>query len=65
VRPPYEGHLWLIDEFLTWLAGGPTPATVLDDNIKTAAMLFGAIEASRSSQVVDVGAMLRSVLDKT
>jgi predicted dehydrogenase len=58
VRPPYEGHQWLIDEFLTWLEGGPTPATVLDDNIKTAAMLFGAIEASRLNQSIDIPAML-------
>jgi len=60
VRPPYEGHLWLIDEFLNWLGGGPTPATVLDDNIKTAAMLFGAIEASQSGQVVDVEEMVKA-----
>ncbi|MGH2458924.1 MAG: Gfo/Idh/MocA family protein [Chloroflexota bacterium] len=59
VRPPYEGHLWLIDEFLTWLDGGPTPATVIDDNLKTTAMLYGAIEASRTNQTVDVEAMAR------
>lgn len=59
VRPTYEGHLWLIDEFLTWLDGGPTPATVIEDNIKTTAMLFGAIEASRRNQTIDVEAMAR------
>ena len=59
VHPTYEGHLWLIDEFLTWLDGGPTPPTVIEDNIKTTAMLFGAIEASRLNQTVDVEAMAR------
>ena len=58
VKPTWEGHNYLIDEFLHWLDGGPTPATVIDDNIKTAAMLHAAIEASRSGQTVDVAAML-------
>ncbi len=57
-KPKWEGHNYLIDEFVTWLEGGPTPATVIDDNIKTAAMLFGAIEASRTKRTVDVEAML-------
>jgi len=60
-KPTYEGHFWLVDEFLTWLDGGPVPDTVLDDNIKSTAMLFGAIEASRTEQVVDVDAMVREV----
>ncbi len=55
----YLGHNRLIDEFLTWLDGGPVPATVIDDNIKTMAMVFAAIEASRSNRVVDVVEMLR------
>jgi len=58
VRPIWEGHNYLIDEFLTWLDGGPPAATVIDDNIKTAAMLFAAIEASASGQTIDVAAML-------
>jgi len=58
-KPRYEGHVWLVDEFLTWLDGGPAPDTVLADNIKTAAMLFAAIEASRTESVVDVEAMVR------
>jgi predicted dehydrogenase len=58
VRPEWEGHNHQIDEFLKWLDGGPTPETVLDDNLKSNAMLFGAIEASRTGQPVDVEAML-------
>lgn len=60
LTPTYQGHPWLIDEFLTWLDGGPTPATVIDDNIKTVAMVFAAIEASRTNQVVDVAEMVRA-----
>jgi predicted dehydrogenase len=58
LSPTYQGHLWLIDEFLTWLDGGPTPATVIDDNIKSVAMVFAAIEASRTNQVVNVAEMV-------
>lgn len=61
VRPTYEGHNWLINEFLDWLDGGPTPATVIDDNIKSVAMVFAAIEASRTEQFVDVEAMVGAV----
>ena len=52
--PTYEGHAWIVDEFLTWLDGGPPPATTLDDNIRTAAMIFGAIESARIGASVDV-----------
>jgi predicted dehydrogenase len=58
IEPRYPGHQWIVDEFLTWLEGGPTPATVIDDNIKSVAMVFGAIEASRTGQSVNVAAML-------
>jgi len=54
----YEGHNALIDQFLTWLDGGPEPPTVLADNIKSAAMIFGAIRASETNQVVDVAALV-------
>jgi predicted dehydrogenase len=57
-RPTWEGHTYIVNEFLDWLDGGPTPATVLDDNLKTAAMLFAAIEASRAENTVDVEAMI-------
>lgn len=62
VKPPYEGHNWLINEFLDWLDGGPTPATVFDDNLKSVAMVFAAIEASRTEQFVDVAAMVQEVV---
>lgn len=58
LKPDYEGHPWIGREFLDWLDGGATPATVIDDNLKTNAMLFAAIEASRSGTVVNVAAMV-------
>lgn len=61
IRPEYDGHTWLIDEFLTWLDGGRTPDTVLDDNMKSVAVVFAAIEASRTNRAVDVEQMMKEV----
>jgi len=59
---PWDGHNAIIYQFLEWLDDGPIPPTVISDNIKTAAMLFGAIEASATNQTVDVVAKVQSVL---
>jgi len=53
-----QGHAWIVAEFLDWLDGGPAPATTLEDNIRTAATIFGAIEAARTGQTVDVQQMV-------
>src|SRR5262249_9202658 len=57
-----EGPHWLVNEFLDWLDGGPTPDTVVDENLKSAVMVFAAIEASRTNQVMDVEAMVQAAL---
>jgi len=59
---PWDGHNAIICQFLDWLDGGPEPPTVLSDNMKTAAMLFGAVEASETNQSVDVAAKVQRVL---
>jgi predicted dehydrogenase len=58
VRPEHEGHNAIIDQFLIWLEGGPAPVTVIEDNIRSAAMLYGAVRASEGNCVVDVAAMV-------
>jgi NagD protein len=58
VRLEREGHVAVIGQFLDWLDGGPAPPTAIEDNIKSTAMLFAAIDASATSQTVDVTAML-------
>jgi hypothetical protein len=58
VRLEREGHVAVIGQFLDWLDGGPLPPTAIEDNLKSNAMLFGAIEASARNQVVDVSAMV-------
>jgi predicted dehydrogenase len=58
VREQWEAHTAIVDQFLTWMEGGPAPETRLEDNIKSAAMLFGAIDASQRGAAVDVTAKL-------
>jgi predicted dehydrogenase len=60
-----EGHAAVIGQFLDWLDGGSPPATVIDDNLHSTAMLFGAIEASARSHVVDVAAMVAEAIETT
>jgi predicted dehydrogenase len=62
VYPRWEGHMAIVAQFLDWLDGGETPATVLEENLKSAAMMFGAMEASATGTVVDVEAMVRVAL---
>lgn len=58
VQLTHQGHPAVVEQFINWLDGGPEPQTVIQDNIKSAAMLFGAIQASESSQTVDVAALV-------
>lgn len=62
VTTEWEGHNAIVDQFLKWLDGSPEPPTVLSDNIKSAAMLFAAVDASQTNQAVDVVAKAASIL---
>lgn len=64
VSPQYTGHQWQIDEFQTWLDGGPEPDTVIDDNIKSAATMFAAITASQENRAVSVGDMVDQIAER-
>jgi predicted dehydrogenase len=58
VRLEREGHVALVGQFLDWLDGGPPPPTTIEDNLKSNAMLFSAIDASAHNAMVDVAAMV-------
>ncbi|MDD4517637.1 MAG: Gfo/Idh/MocA family oxidoreductase [Limnochordia bacterium] len=49
-----EGHFGCLDAMFAALIAGTPPETDCTDNIKSMAMLFGALESSRSKQVVDL-----------
>ncbi|OGV93213.1 MAG: oxidoreductase [Lentisphaerae bacterium RIFOXYB12_FULL_65_16] len=51
-----SGHKGCILEFLQCVREGGTPLTVCTDNIKSLAMVFGAIESAESGRKVSIGA---------
>ncbi len=57
----WERHQAIAAQFLDWLDGGPPPATTLADNLRSAAMLFGAIRAAETGMTVDVQGMVREL----
>jgi predicted dehydrogenase len=62
VTVEWDGHNAIVCQFLDWLDGGHEPPTVLADNIKSAAMLFGAVDASATNRTVDVVAKVRALV---
>lgn len=51
-------HSWLIEQFVAWLDGGPAMETNVEDNLQSVALIFAAIESSRTGRPVDVQAFL-------
>lgn len=49
-----NGHLSLLREFLLCLQTGEIPETIADDNIKSLAMVFGAIESAETGKRVSI-----------
>lgn len=62
VQTEHDGHLGVIVDFLGWLAGGPTPPTAIEDNIRTMGLTFAAIDAIRTGTTVDAAAKIRTGL---
>lgn len=51
---PRWAHAWLTEQFVHWLDGGKPMATNVEDNLQSVALIFGAIESSRTGQPVKV-----------
>lgn len=45
---PRDGHYAVIGRFLGWLDGGPAPVTTVEDNLRTMALTFAAVEATHT-----------------
>jgi predicted dehydrogenase len=58
----WTGHTAIGAQFLDWLDGGPAPATVLEDNLQSNAIMHAALEAAETGQTIDVQRKL-AVLD--
>ena len=50
----FIGHEGCSKEFLSCVRGGGTPQTTCEDNIKSLAMVFGAIESDESGRPVAI-----------
>ncbi|MFH1567455.1 MAG: Gfo/Idh/MocA family oxidoreductase [Gemmatimonadota bacterium] len=51
---PKWANAWLIEQFCDWVEGGEPMATRVDANLQSVALVFGAIESSRTGQPVKV-----------
>ena len=49
-----SGHAGIIQEFFTCIQNGTPPETQAADNIKSLAMVFGAIESAESGQKISI-----------
>lgn len=50
----HELHAGVIDDFLKSVRGGPAPQTVCTDNVKSLAMMLGAVESAETGRRVDI-----------
>lgn len=55
---PHWAHRWLVEQFVDWMNGGPAMETEVQRNLESLAIVFGAIESSRSGQPVRVQDLL-------
>ena len=60
----YWKDTWLLDQFLDWLDGGPPMATNVEANLQSVALIFAAIESSRTGQPVKVQEFLQAARDR-
>lgn len=51
---PYWAHQWLVEQFVEWLNGGAAMATEVQRNLESLAIVFAAIESSRTGRPVRV-----------
>ena len=58
LEQPKWANTWLIEKFARWLDGGEPMETNVEDNLQSVALIFAAIESSRTGQPVQVQALL-------
>jgi len=54
LEQPKWDNTWLIEKFVRWLDGGEPMETNVEDNLQSVALIFSAIESSRTRQPVKV-----------
>jgi len=54
IDQPKWANAWLIEKFAKWLDGGEPMETNVEDNLQSVALVFAAIESSRTGQPIKV-----------
>ena len=62
IDQPKWANTWLIEKFVRWLDGGEAMETHVRDNLQSIALIFAAIESSRTGQPVKVQPFLERYL---
>jgi predicted dehydrogenase len=58
LEQPKWANAWLVERFVRWLDGGEPMETNVEDNLQSVALIFAAIESSRTGQPVQVQELL-------
>ncbi|HPK01659.1 MAG TPA: Gfo/Idh/MocA family oxidoreductase [Candidatus Sumerlaeota bacterium] len=64
LEQPKWQNAWLVEQFVKWLDGGPAMETNVEANLQSVALIFAAIESSRTGMPVKVQELLRRVWDQ-
>ncbi len=54
LQQPKWANTWLVDKFVRWLDGGPAMETEVEANLQSVALIFAAVESSRTGEPVQV-----------
>jgi predicted dehydrogenase len=57
-------HRWLVQQFVEWLDGGPPMETEVQANLQSVALIFSAIESSRTGQPIKVQEFLEEAKNR-
>jgi predicted dehydrogenase len=57
-------HRWLVQQFVEWLDGGPPMETEVETNLQSVALIFAAIESSRTGQPIKVQEFLEEARNR-
>jgi predicted dehydrogenase len=57
-------HRWLVQQFVEWLDGGPPMETEVQANLQSVALIFSAIESSRTGQPIKVQEFLKEAKNR-
>ena len=58
---PKWANTWLVEQFADWLNGGEPMETNIEANLQSVALIFAAIESSRTGRSIDVQEYLGGV----